>query len=361
MTKIDNPPDFIPLDEAPIIDSFKIRIPLALVDIIDDRINTTWLKVADDGEVLEEGKENKKLYEEDGIKTRFGIEAQRDHEGRVYDYLTILINSKTLKSQYFDGITDDNIDLVYEYLMSLKCVEFSLTTFLKGECTDVDYKQDGRTDIDTYNRAKRQYASSTKLSKYKDDGIRTFNKKDNSGVQWSDRRTKKYMTNPYLKFYHKEIELTFNSSVFYKKYLNPRDAKDRVRMETTVKNKTHFRRLGIDNTSLSSLLSLTNDQRLHIMRKAMSAHLEPRIHEIKNHSEMKPNQRLIYNAVVSMMMSGKTYQLVRDQLLSNFEDKVAKSRKASELDELHRVWIKGADVEQETELLNALLDFYQSP
>jgi len=361
MTKIVNNDHFRPLDDSPVIDSFKIRIPLPRVEIIDHTINAHWSKVTEEGEVLEEGQENKKVYEYKGIKTRFGIESQRDGEGRVYDYLTILVNSKTLKARYFEGITEDNVQVVYDYLINLKCVDFTLTSFLEGHCTDMDFKQDGKTDEETYKRSKRQFSQTTKLTKYKGDGIQVFSKKTNDGVQWSDRRTTKYMTSPYLKYYHKETELLHHSKEFYSTYLQEEDVLGRVRMETTIKNKDHFRRLGVEDTSLASLLTLSAEKKRFILRKAMSAHLEPRVHEIKNHSEMKPNQRLIYNAVVSMMQLGYKYDTAKEQLLSNFDDKVSKSRKGSELDEMYRVWIRGADVEHEAEILNGLLDYFQCP
>jgi hypothetical protein len=169
------------------------------------------------------------------------------------------------------------------------------------------------------------------------------------------------MSAPYLKYYHKETELMHHSKDFYSAYLQEHDVIGRVRMECTIKNKKHFMRLGIEDTTLSSLLGLSADTRSFILRKAMSAHLEPRVHEIKNHSEMKPNQQLIYNAVMTLIGVGYKYETAKEQLLNNFNDKVAKSRKGAELDEMYRVWIRGADVEQEAEILNELLDYFQCP
>lgn len=361
MTKVSNSDHFRPLDDAPVIDSFKIRIPLSKVEIIDHTINAHWSKVTDEGEVIGEGKDNNKVYQHNGIKTRFGIESQRAADGRVYDYLTILVNSKMLKGRYFEGITEDNVSLVYEYLMNLNCVSFTLATFLSGYCTDMDFKQDGFASEETYKRSKRQFSQSTKLTKYKGVGIQVYSKKDNDGVQWSDRYTTKYMSAPYLKYYHKETELMHHSKDFYSAYLQEGDVIGRVRMECTIKNKKHFRRLGIEDTTLSALLGLSADTRSFILRKAMSAYLEPRVHEIKNHAEMKPNQLLIYNAVMTLIGVGYKYENAKEQLLNNFNDKVAKSRKGAELDEMYRVWIKGADIEAEAETLNNLLDYFQCP
>ena len=123
------------------IDSFKIRIPIEDVQIINPEITSTKSLVNNlTGEVEREFKERSYKVERDGIKIRFALEIQV--QPKRAEYLVILINAKILQERYFEGICQATLETLYLRLMAEKVVDFSMETFLRGQCTDVDIKKD---------------------------------------------------------------------------------------------------------------------------------------------------------------------------------------------------------------------------
>ena len=352
-------------DDAPVIDSFKIRIPIGKVKILNNNINTHWSKVNEYGEVIEEGQNKALRYNDNGISLHFKLETQLGRGNITADYLSILVNSKTLQSRYFEGITRDNIQVVYDYIMSKAAVDFTMLDFLMGECTDMDFKKDCKVDWQQYKKTKKVLVSISKMTKKKGDGHHEFNAKNNDGIQWSDRETTRFLGNPFFKIYHKETELLREgkkgSKDFYDSFLKGVDIEDRVRIETTVKNKKHFRALGIQDTTLSNLLDLTPETRNNIIQKAAQCHLEARTRTITPNSDMTPNKKVMYAAIIDFMDLGRSYETIRQNLIRGIDDRSAKSKKGKELDDVYMTWIHGSDVDMEAKDLNQVLDFIGCP
>jgi len=338
------------------VDSLKVRIPLKHVDILDAVITEKWFKVSESGEVDPDWFKQNALErysdQHELVKVRFGIEKQRTEMQTVDEYLTILLPAKVLTYQYFEGLTVGNIDAVYDTLMAMGIVSFTKYVFLhESACTDVDFKIDFRSE--SIDRIISGMTAKVRASKHRGDGIRPFRTADNRGIEFNERKTSRYKTHPFLKVYHKGIEMTTLKRRAYKDtYLKGIDIDNLCRVEATVKNKKHFRHLGVNDTSLFAILSLSQDQMQGIISNAVQCNLEPRIAPFRTPNELTPNKQMIHNAIFLLLNQGLDYTTIKGQLLNGIVDKSARSKKGKELDQVYNDHIRGNQVDTEAEELS---------
>ena len=327
------------------IDSLKIRIPIEYTKVVNPSLEGNWYLVNEDtGEVdPKEYKSNALTCKNNGITTRFAIEKQQTRERQQCTFITILVNSKELKERYFEGLNSDTIKTIYDSLIAHEIVDFSFNDFLTySECTDVDIKKDTSISIDIYQSSINQCRTISKPSKNKGNGYRYFNSKDNKGIEWSDRRTTGYKSNPFLKIYHKQIELDNNSMTFSKAYLKGVDYTDTVRIETTIKNAAHFRHLGVKSNNLKEVLSLTQVKLDSIITKALKCHLEPRTINKPTENKLKPFELIIYGSILVSMKAGVSYESYVKNVLSVIPNKTERSRKRQVIDMIYKRFIQGS-------------------
>lgn len=342
------------------VDSLKIRIPIGQVKILDESLTAKWILVSEHGEIdpdyFKENSFTKYIDEAQTVKIRFGIERQRTERQVVDEFLTILLPSKILGNRYFEGITLDNVENIYIKLMNTKVVSFSLNTFLfESGCTDVDFKKD--FECPSIDKLISKLSANCLPSKNRGDGIRPFRQVDNKGLEFNERKTSRYKTRPFLKLYDKEIELTTaKRQAFAKEYLSDIDFTGISRIESTVKNKAHFRHLGIQDTTLNAILSLSDEQKEMILSNAVQCNLEPRIASIRTPSVLTPNKQMIHNSIILLLNEGMPYQTIKMQLLTGIKDKSVRSRKGKEMDEIYNVHIRGKKVDVDAEELNRIYD-----
>jgi len=342
------------------IDSLKIRIPIHQIKILDESITSKWLLVNEKTGDIDETyfKENSFKVSNSGISIRYGIEQQQTAKQKIQPFLIILLPSKILGSRYFEGFTATNIEIVYNALISHKVVDFSLKSFLNAECTDVDFKQDSIIDTKTYQGSISKVKELAKPSKKKNQGYKLYNRSDNKGIEFSDRRTTSFKSNPYFKIYHKEVELTNNSETFARNYLQEIDIADVVRIECTVKNKAHFRYLGIEDTRLQKLLELSPEAKKTIMSSILAKHLEPRINTPKEVEGLKTTEQMHYNNIVALMSAGNTFDTIRDVItLHGIKDKNTRYRKRKELNYIYDNFIKDTLLDKTTKKVDEFLTF----
>ena len=333
------------------IDSLKVRMPMLQAEVLDAGIfGKRYVVEAESGNIEREFDANKTSHKENGITVSFGIEKQVTDAQKVREFLVILFNSKALKENYFDGITSDNLRKVYDYIISLNLVSFSYDAFLQAEATDVDYK------LDKVNHEFEQTIKSltihAKPSIKMNRGINPRNEINNKGVHFGNRNTAT-PSYPFLKFYNKELELLNASDTFYSKYIkNAHNITDLIRCEFTIKNKKHFRKYGIEDTSLHSILSLSQDDLRAILKQILAVHLERRTPPIRTINEMTPNNRILYNAMyVLMKHNGMNYNLIRETLIQGFEKK-ERCRKREKMDFIYDTFIKGTQADTTAEAMN---------
>lgn len=183
---------------------------------------------------------------EKGISVRLMVVTRYFHGTGTY--LEVLVNSKLLMKDYFKGITQETVKTIWERLNSLGLFYVDFEDFLDGHAVDVDFK----VDVDGISEQEfRKFISL--LNSIREGEIHTGLK--NLGLQYGYRAKKSgYVSSPFIKLYYKPIELLNNSPEFAKSFLDGVEQLNLARIEGTVKNKKHFKSLGIKDSRLGYIL-----------------------------------------------------------------------------------------------------------
>ena len=259
------------------IDSLQLRIDLSFVKFTPEGerllLNEYFLTNSQTGEIAEDTlKKYAYTHKEKGITSRFLVRKagynQKENSASSQD-LEMILNSKMLKSKYIYGINKNTIKCIYRYIMSLGLFTISMKNLLThSRCTDIDIK----TDLHNFSTEKTLNFF-TGLNVVAPTQALSLNPEKELIIQYGYRRNdKKVKTNPFIKLYHKMVELRYNSLEFYKEHLKPiygashaedNHLNDICRIEGQIKDKTHYRSLLklIDlpekDNSLFELLTLT--------------------------------------------------------------------------------------------------------
>lgn len=300
------------------MDSGKVRILLSEVEIIDPNLGQYHVNVnleTGDYDTEDKFKKNSMLRKNKGISTRFCLETQND-KGINKEYLVILLNSKILRERYFEGITKDNSKLVYDNIIELGIVKFTYRSFMKGLCTDIDFKND--IYCKSFGDVIQQIKKISKPSSLSNRGYNSLNKRKqgilvNQGIEFGIRK-KASSAYPFLKFYHKFIELINKSSEFYNEYIEPLklDIENLVRVEFTIKNAAHFKKYKIENTSLESILNLEQSTLEDIKKDILRIHLDQRVKVIIPKLKLNIMDTFLLNAISEHIKNGLSFEQMCD-------------------------------------------------
>lgn len=276
------------------IDSFRIKIPYDLCtiysteleqlyltinsntsEIVNERLNNRinvgteymklWIQVA-----YQNAKINSKLQNGNYTKTRVAPKK----------YIIVNIHSKLLKDRYLDRITMDNIESIYDSIMSYKQFYCDFHTFINSDVLDIDFCRN--VVIDNWKSVAKYILEYVKPSKQTHKGINVFRKKDNVGMQFG-QRDKGTKTLPYIKIYHKYLELTTRSKVFTDMYLDNAIHIDKnlFRVEYTLRDKKHYSYYGINNSQLVTFLNLNSVKKESIASHMFSLYFSDGIYSLK--------------------------------------------------------------------------------
>jgi len=282
----------------PKIDSGKVFIPLEEVTIKKDYLfdkllvktySQTTGEEYQELEIEKNGSEFKLDNESDGTYIRVGVNTMSfDGLGLSKSYLWVLINSKHLQKNYFKGITKETLPQLYEYIMSMDVFHCDYETFKRGIYTDTDICFDFPCRRNQFEIFKKNL----KLSVKDDTKWHSKNRKDNTGI-YAPHKTKPREvatpSNPYVKFYDKELDFEVKSSKFRDAYMKGVEYQEVFRYECTIKNRRHAKRLGLEETkTLWDLL----DSDLHVLCSQMFREyfLKPKIVQV---GKIRPMDRVI--------------------------------------------------------------------
>ena len=336
------------------IDSLKIRIPLYLLDSYDKTIvrHTTQI-ITDTGEIEKEFKKSCKPY----WFPHFKLEANIFKVNSV-DCLILLVNSKQLGSLYFEGITLITIKSIYQLAIDSKIFSCSFNTFMKGQVTDADFKKDFKLPFDEYKEMINGMSIMTRTSSHRGNGKRVHKGKNNYGIEFNTR-TGATLSSPFTKVYYKQKELETNSFDFSEHYLNGIDFKNVIRVETTVKDKQHFKNLikDLKDTSLRTILSLTNKQKNVIMSDAFNRHLSPRKRStIYNKEGLTPRDLFDLETLNILITENKySFEDAIKRLLSTQKNRQASYRLRKHLTKLYNDFINQVNYTAKGENINSIL------
>ena len=302
----------IPLNK-PKIDSLRIRVPLSEVEVNTNHSEffRKLTTVNSDYEVIDEHVKTTYLNK-DGIiscsyavKSFFGV-----------DMLHIGFSSKSLKENYFQGINKSNIQKCFNFINQEGLIKISKEVFLNAEFVDVDFCIDYYLDEEVATVSRVVEICNELTRPMKQINAVPFKKKENTGIYWGhrDKVGRAYVKKQFLKYYAKAIELTYNSTAFYEEYLYKSlnetliDAQGKVickknkyfdldkliRVETTIKNRAHFKSYNYNLKTLNDLLNLKLDiEFLQIFKRPMSIYMTG-YREIKHAENMTIDQRTKY-------------------------------------------------------------------
>lgn len=262
---------------------------------------------------------------------------------------------KILEGNYFGGISKNNIKNIYDKLIKMNVAYFSYDVFLCSECTDIDFKKDIKNHY--FIESIPILVKHAKPSRLSGRGVRSFRKKNNKGIQWSDRKGAT-LQNPYLKIYHKSIELNFNSKEFKDEFLAEIDLSNIIRVEFTIKSMKHLRKFKIESQKLIDLLNLSQNIKSAMLKDIINTHLMSRIVKAeKPIGKISPTGVVFYNAL--NIISKRTYMnknMIIDSMLENIKNKTAKSRKKKKLNEIWNTYIQMQEHNKKKEKIISLFD-----
>ena len=324
--------------EIPFVDSFSLKIPIEKCKILDSRLTSstcvyyTELDAVDD---IEQPPKPVIIEEKGGVKVKLSLATIPIYDKELKEkiptqYIVLTVSAKLLGKDYFDGITKDNLELLHKRFMDFKIFYVSFSNFQDGLISDIDVAVNRYVpDLEVYRKIiesfylrsgiKKNYLHKIdRLDKYTMqvlDGnhadIQEF-KALNVGLAFNDRKSA-VPSLPFCKLYHKEFELKSKSVQFFRTYLSDyeQDIKNLVRLEVTVKNYAHKKRLkdkGIIETIPGTLLDwfeLSEDEFLKIILYSFNSYAGKRI--VQKTEGLKPMDFIIYELVALALESGRDY------------------------------------------------------
>tara|TARA_R110001592_G_scaffold242634_1_gene503290 strand:+ start:589 stop:1644 length:1056 start_codon:yes stop_codon:yes gene_type:complete len=335
------------------IDSLKLRIPLALLDSYDkDIVRNNAIINIDTGNIEKEFKETAKKYQFDTFKLTANI-----FKVNSIDCLILLVNSKQVAYDYFKGITLSTIRTIYELSISANILRCSFSTFMRANCTDTDFKKDFPCVIDEYKQMISGLSTMGLQSTKRGYGVRK--QPNNLGIEFNSRDSAT-ISKPFVKVYHKEIELQENSFDFADRYLSDINYKNIIRIESTVKDKKHFMSLlpELKDTSLDSILNLNTSQKDIIMADSFNRNLLPRAHN-KVYNQEGLNQKDLYHLqILNIFVNQNKYTSDEaiNKIIFTMDCKVAKSRLKKYLFKLYNDYIYQINYTEKAKNINQIYD-----
>jgi hypothetical protein len=341
-----------PYEGTPTIDSLRLSYPLLNVQIIDEAILSKVVHQqttrTDTGEVIEESfteSNSQLLYFEESPTYSIKVRIESWFGGQ--QKLCILLNSKVLEGGYLQGISIDNIERIYNRLNG-KVFNMSFEQFLLGKPTDIDIKKDVYVEsIEDFDLFTLEMKQQSRHRKEKGLGVNRFSKKTNKGIEWNNREHSTE-ANPFLKIYHKGTEAKHGkNSDFFSKHLSQYDLDKVARIEVTVKNSKEAKKLGIDNSTLLTLLSTSKEQFNEVIVKAIKRNLlehKPQLKKQTNTKDLTGHNKLIFIHLSNMISNQKyTFNEALEWTLSQYFDTQDRYRMKKKITAIYEAHIQGQD------------------
>lgn len=334
------------------LDSTKIRIPQNQVVEMKPEITEHWCLVNSGTGEIADYKSKAYLHKQSGISTRFALEQQVTGDRTVKTFLTIGFNAKALQKDYLQGITMDNIKQVYDYIMSLDLCYFTFESFMQGEVTDTDFKR----DISVNCKKLMTILSAHAIPKKEGAGMLVHDQAKNQGIQFSNRKSTKTKTAPFWKAYNKGRELKYNSTEFSMEYRIEVDP-NTTRLETTVKNKKHWKSFNVTDTTLQGVLSLEQEKLKQIVSLNLKPHVTSRrTMKAPEYNELKPSDKIYLEAIALGIEVTKSVEGAFNQLVRGVSCDQTRYRLKKRLRELYEAYLKDTDKAREAEHLDQVLE-----
>jgi len=342
------------------VDSLKLRIPLNQLDEVNiDFIKNPHLEVSEvTGEVTRIKNKGYRIPIGETAVIHVDIKhVKAVHNKPPIECLIILLNAKQLGARYFEGITKDNLQIIYNNLIGSGLFKFSWKTFLQSSCTDIDLKFDEVMNRDSRIELVKSFNASV-LPK-RTDSVKAYTKpsaKNNNsvGIQFNhrERATK---SKPFFKIYSKGSEsiakdtqsVDKGETPFFDAHFSYKQLEDICRIETTIKDKSMASAIGLKSLELGQIVHWNEETKVQVFRYMFSKYLST--HVLKNEAKPKdskitPSDMVHFNAMVMLIKHTETpIESIIDVLVRNIDSKVSKSRMKTKLEELYREHIENTN------------------
>ena len=359
----------------PKIDSYRILIPRGKVDIIDKRFGASFMRYYHELEELEDELTDNNSYavRRKGITTRFQLCKRHIDYNKgsqsPEDVVLIFVNAKMLGERYLEGITKNNLEVLYEYIQSLNVVKFSYLDFQNSKATDVDFCIDlldkGMQEhyithhrfINTvYQNVLHSYQ--TTLKQFKDNSTKIDGNARWKGIQTQfGLRVKATPAKPFITIYDKSGELLDGelyytmraegrlpnelgsqakkdeaSYEFYYNYLkdskvNASICKGITRIECSLRNKKTLDYYGLKSFSIVDYLNITEEKYRDVCKKMFAKYTTTQT-VVRDYNEMTPMEKVILNSINQLIRLGMSKTEIEGYLLQGFEDRSQKNNKS---------------------------------
>ena len=352
-----NIPNYIGLTS---IDSLKLSFAVEDVDVLnmsllDHKISQTINTVTGEIESEQTIQQNSLKHQFDNYQIHFAINKLFGKERVV-----ILLNSKLLEEFYMNGISKDNIQNIYDKVMSAKIFHVSFEDFnRKGMVSDVDIKKDTLFEsTEEFDNMTKHLDNSTVPNKRKDMGANRFAQQTNKGIEWNSR-TRSTHKHPFLKIYHKGIESKHSKNLdFFSRHLDLESIKNVVRIEATIKNFSEQGiKYGLEDNTLVSLLKMTSNQLHEIIEHSVSSNLEQRTPTTKQKSlnEYNSNDKVHFKSLSFMIQNNLSIETALNYVTEDM-DRVNRSKMKKKLRSIYESEIKGEIADIKNRNINGFFD-----
>lgn len=307
------------------VDSLKIRIPKEDVKIISTTFLEQFQKVYLTAEVDDHiSLESHKTNVTNGITTRIGVVVSLVAKETTQEFIYIQVNAKMCEQRYFEGINQNTIRIVYDYIMSLNVIHVGFEVFLSALVSDIDFAYDISISPD-HMKALNYKIYNSVLPNKKKHLDEPFRRKDNVGIVFN-RREKATPTSPFIKIYHKGLEFANKSREFCDFYFTGIDLSNYGRLEYTLKNSKHQKHLGLGIKTLNQLMEMDKNLIERIVLEGIKENYMEKAVRVVDYSKLSPTDKILLYFLEKSVDRGSDKADIY-KCLSVFDTKVDKERK----------------------------------
>jgi len=329
------------------LDSLKIKIPMSYVEVVDHNLKdiiSEHLVNENTGDMV------RKVHRRQRSKyypiTIFGVDyeiifhVKKWHNPRTHtvtEYLHICFNAKIVEGDYFDGINQNNIQSIYQKLIGCKVANFSYETFIKlGEATNMEFCRNFR--LTNFPQCLSKLTNRLHQDIQLNPKPLLKNGKNQQTLKFTKKEDETH-AKPYVIIYNKELELITKSHVFFNTFLSDVDITDLRRIEFRIKDLGHARSLGLRDSSLHTLLNLSQQDKEEMLKKFVSSYLSQPLTFDK--TSLTRGKLVYLDALIALIGQGFCFGDACNMLLYSQPTRQAKSDKRRELTAIYETYIKG--------------------
>lgn len=268
-----------------------------------------------------------------------------------FEAIYIQVNAKMLGSEYFSGITSKTINKIYNYIMNLKIIHTSKFEFMNAFVSDCDFCYDFLVSPKPMQEANQLIFSEVTPANFKY-VQKPFRQKTNVGLQFNER-AKATPSKPYIKIYHKSLELQYKSVEFYDAYFSGKNINDIGRIEFTVKNSKHRKYLNLGNhRTLENILTINDDRMKQIINSGIPEYIKEKS-IIKDFQNVSPTDKLHLYYINALINKGYDKQALY-QALEIYDNPQERYRMNKKLQKLLENIDDNGKLQRNAEVMNML-------